>query len=42
MAKKKTKEEALEMFKKALEHKKEWQKQFVDTYASPNMTVEFF
>lgn len=42
MEAKKTKEEVLNMFKQAIEHKKEWQKQFVETYASPNMTVEFF
>ena len=30
------------MLKKAIEHKKEWQKRFEDTYASPGMKVEFF
>lgn len=42
MDKKKSKEELLEMFQKALEHKKEWQKRFEETYASPGMNVEFF
>ena len=36
------KEEVIAMLKKAIEHKKEWQKRFEDTYASPGMKVEFF
>ena len=38
----KRKEEVIAMLKKAIEHKKEWQKRFEDTYASPGMKVEFF
>ena len=37
-----TKEEVIAMLKKAIEHKKEWQKRCEDTYASPGMKVEFF
>ena len=37
-----SKEEVIAMLKKAIEHKKEWQKRFEDTYASPGMKVEFF
>lgn len=42
MEQQKTKEEVLDMFKKAIEHKKNWQKEFEETYASPGMKVEFF
>lgn len=42
MDKKKTKEDVLRSFMAALEHKKAWQKQFVETYTSPGMKVEFF
>ena len=38
----KTKEEAMKAFKDALQHKKEWQQRFVETYATPGMKVEFF
>ena len=42
MDREKRKEEVIAMLKKAIEHKKEWQKRFEDTYASPGMKVEFF
>ena len=42
MDREKRKEEVIAMLKKAIEHKKEWQKRFEDTYASPVMKVEFF
>jgi hypothetical protein len=42
MDKKKTKQEIIAKFKKAIEHKKAWQQQFAATYAAPGMKVEFF
>ena len=42
MSEKKNKQEIIAKFKKALEHKKEWQQHFVQTYAAPGMKVEFF
>lgn len=42
MDREKRKEEVIAMLKKAIDHKKEWQKRFEDTYASPGMKVEFF
>lgn len=37
----KTKKQIKEQWKAALEHKKEWQKNFVEKYASEGMHVEF-
>lgn len=39
---KRKKEEVISSLKKALEHKREWQRQFAETYASPGMKIEFF
>lgn len=38
----KRKEEVIKNFKQAIAHKKEWQRQFVETYASQGMKIEFF